>query len=187
MAPALGLGLLWGLLGDPGGATKVLHSLRYLHVAVSEPSLGIPQYMQMGFMDGIPFVRYDSEQGRLEPLTQWMKDGIEPGFWEWQTRNSTRNQHMDTKNMETLQERYNQSGGGAVTGLPSSGDSLSLTAPVLSTAVFVISFETVSAWLLIQLKMELEHQNVSLEGKGLGLRGFHPKVSTLERVWCRGT
>ncbi|XP_059347056.1 class I histocompatibility antigen, F10 alpha chain-like isoform X3 [Ammospiza nelsoni] len=110
MAPALGLGLLWGLLGDPGGATKVLHSLRYLHVAVSEPSLGIPQYMQMGFMDGIPFVRYDSEQGRLEPLTQWMKDGIEPGFWEWQTRNSTRNQHMDTKNMETLQERYNQSG-----------------------------------------------------------------------------
>ncbi|XP_059347057.1 class I histocompatibility antigen, F10 alpha chain-like isoform X4 [Ammospiza nelsoni] len=111
MAPALGLGLLWGLLGDPGCATKVLHSLRYLHVAVSEPSLGIPQYMQMGFMDGIPFVRYDSEQGRLEPLTQWMKDGIEPGFWEWQTRNSTRNQHMDTKNMETLQERYNQSGG----------------------------------------------------------------------------
>ncbi|XP_054145237.1 class I histocompatibility antigen, F10 alpha chain-like isoform X1 [Melozone crissalis] len=114
MAPALGLGLLWGLLGllgDPGGAIKVLHSLRYLHVAVSEPSPGIPQYMQMGFMDGIPFVRYDSEQGRLEPLTQWMKDGVQPGFWEWQTRNSMRNQHMDAKNLETLQERYNQSGG----------------------------------------------------------------------------
>uniref|UniRef100_A0A8U8BTE7 Uncharacterized protein n=1 Tax=Geospiza parvula TaxID=87175 RepID=A0A8U8BTE7_GEOPR len=63
----------------------VLHSLRYLDVAVSEPSPGIPQYMAIGYLDGIPFVRYDSA-GRMEPLTQWIKDGVELGYWERETQ-----------------------------------------------------------------------------------------------------
>ncbi|KAL2309089.1 hypothetical protein Nmel_005268 [Mimus melanotis] len=77
MAPALLLGLLLGLLGllwDLGGATKVLHSLCYLHVAVSEPSPGVPEFMTIGYLDGIPFMRYNSEWGRAEPLTQWIED-----------------------------------------------------------------------------------------------------------------
>ncbi|NXP95418.1 HA1F protein, partial [Passerina amoena] len=71
----------------------VLHSLRYLSVAVSEPSPGILQYMATGYLDGIPFTRYDSERGRVEPLTQWMKDGAEPEYWEGQTQIGVGNQH----------------------------------------------------------------------------------------------
>uniref|UniRef100_A0A8U8BQK7 Uncharacterized protein n=1 Tax=Geospiza parvula TaxID=87175 RepID=A0A8U8BQK7_GEOPR len=67
------------------GVREVLHSLRYLDVAVSEPSPGIPQYMAIGYLDGIPFVRYDSA-GRMEPLTQWIKDGVELGYWERETQ-----------------------------------------------------------------------------------------------------
>ncbi|XP_071312328.1 class I histocompatibility antigen, F10 alpha chain-like isoform X7 [Agelaius tricolor] len=111
MAAALALGLLLGLLGNPGAAAKVLHSLRYLFVAVSEPSPGIPQYMIVGYLDGIPFVRYDSERGRVEPLTQWIKDGVKPEYWERETQISVRYQHIDARNLETLRERYNQSGG----------------------------------------------------------------------------
>nr|XP_054506968.1 class I histocompatibility antigen, F10 alpha chain-like isoform X2 [Agelaius phoeniceus] len=114
MAPALGLGLLLGLLGllvDPGGATKVLHSLRYLNVAVSEPSAGIPQFMDIGFVDGIPFMRFDSERGRAEPLTQWMKDGIELEYWDRETQIAEGNQHVYARNLEILRERYNQSRG----------------------------------------------------------------------------
>ncbi|XP_036261245.1 class I histocompatibility antigen, F10 alpha chain-like isoform X3 [Molothrus ater] len=111
MAPALALGLLLGLLGDPGGATKVLHSLHYLSVAVSEPSPGIPQFMSIGYLDGIPFARYDSERGRAEPLTQWMKDGVEPEYWESETQINVRNQHISARDLETLRERYNQSRG----------------------------------------------------------------------------
>ncbi|XP_077645130.1 class I histocompatibility antigen, F10 alpha chain-like isoform X2 [Lonchura striata] len=112
MAPALGLFLgLLGLLGDPSAATKVLHSLHYLDVAVSEPSPGVPQYMEIGFVDGIPFTRYDSERGRAEPLTQWIKDGAEPGYWDRQTQIGVESQHVDARNLETLRERYNQSGG----------------------------------------------------------------------------
>ncbi|XP_071417374.1 class I histocompatibility antigen, F10 alpha chain-like [Pithys albifrons albifrons] len=111
MAPALGLGALLGLLGAPGGgATEVLHSLRYLNVAVSEPSPGVPQFMSMGFLDGIPFVRYDSKRGRLEPQTPWMEKGPEPGYWDGQTEINKRNQHIDAANLEILRGRYNQSG-----------------------------------------------------------------------------
>ncbi|XP_053858186.1 class I histocompatibility antigen, F10 alpha chain-like isoform X2 [Vidua macroura] len=114
MAPALGLGVLLGLLallGDPGAATKVLHSLHYLQVAVSEPSPGVPEFMEMGFVDGIPFMRYNSERGRAESLTQWIKDGAEPGYWDSVTQIAMRNQHVNARNLETLRERYNQSGG----------------------------------------------------------------------------
>ncbi|KAI1229565.1 hypothetical protein IHE44_0011822, partial [Lamprotornis superbus] len=91
--------------------SPVLHSLRYLHVAVSEPSPGIPEFMIIGYLDGIPFVRYDSERGRMEPLTEWIKDGAEPGHWDVQTQTSVQNQHMDAWNLETLRDRYNQSRG----------------------------------------------------------------------------
>ncbi|XP_059727671.1 class I histocompatibility antigen, F10 alpha chain-like [Haemorhous mexicanus] len=111
MPPALGLGLLLGLLGDPGDATKVLHSLRYLTVAVSESSPGVPQFMSTGYLDGIPFTRYDSERGQKVPLMQWIKDGAEPGYWERQTQICEGWRHVEARNLETLQDRYNQSGG----------------------------------------------------------------------------
>ncbi|XP_017591896.1 PREDICTED: class I histocompatibility antigen, F10 alpha chain isoform X3 [Corvus brachyrhynchos] len=111
MAPAPALGVLLGLLGALGRGKKVLHSLRYLSVAVSEPGPGIPQFMSMGFLDGIPFQRYDSERGRDEPLTPWMEEGPKPGYWDSETETSKRSQQMDAVNLETVRGRYNQSGG----------------------------------------------------------------------------
>ncbi|TRZ05869.1 hypothetical protein HGM15179_021238, partial [Zosterops borbonicus] len=87
----------------------VLHSLRYLNMVVSEPSLGIPQYMEMGFVDGIPITRYDSERGRVEPLTQWMKDGAELEYWDRNTQINVGNQHVCAVDLETARDRYNQS------------------------------------------------------------------------------
>ncbi|NXV09569.1 HA1F protein, partial [Cettia cetti] len=89
----------------------VLHSLRYLYVSVSEPSPGIPQFKVLGFVDGIPFVRYDSERGRMEPLTQWMKDGAELGYWDRNTQRAVEKQRVFARDLETLRARYNQSRG----------------------------------------------------------------------------
>ncbi|RMB92730.1 hypothetical protein DUI87_30876 [Hirundo rustica rustica] len=114
MAAALGLGLLLGvlgLLGEPGGANKVLHSLRYLDVAVSEPSPGIPQFLAMAFVDGILFGRYDSERGRVEPLAQGIKDEAEPGFWDNVTQVVVQRQCLGAVNLEMLRVLYNQSRG----------------------------------------------------------------------------
>uniref|UniRef100_A0A8C3Q785 Uncharacterized protein n=1 Tax=Geospiza parvula TaxID=87175 RepID=A0A8C3Q785_GEOPR len=96
-------------LGIPGPPFLVLHSLRYLDVAVSEPSPGIPQYMAIGYLDGIPFVRYDSA-GRMEPLTQWIKDGVELGYWERETQRAVRNQHIDAGNLETARNDTTRAG-----------------------------------------------------------------------------
>ncbi|NXB39686.1 HA1F protein, partial [Eulacestoma nigropectus] len=89
----------------------VLHSLRYLSVVVSEPGPGVPQFMIMGYLDGIPFTRYDSERGRDEPLTPWMKDGPEQEYWDSETEISKANQQADARNLDILRDRYNQSGG----------------------------------------------------------------------------
>ncbi|XP_027562892.1 class I histocompatibility antigen, F10 alpha chain-like, partial [Neopelma chrysocephalum] len=89
----------------------VLHSLRYLDVAVSEPSPGIPQYLSMGYVDGIPFNRYDTERGRTEPLTPWMAAGAEPGYWDGQTQINEGNRLIAATNLETVGGRYNWSGG----------------------------------------------------------------------------
>ncbi|NXE71893.1 HA1F protein, partial [Calcarius ornatus] len=89
----------------------VLHSLRYLEVAVSEPSPGVPQFMSIGYLDGIPFTRYDSERGRMEPLTEWMEDGVELGYWERETQICEGWRHVEARNLEIAQERYNQSRG----------------------------------------------------------------------------
>ncbi|NXB04306.1 HA1F protein, partial [Cnemophilus loriae] len=89
----------------------VLHSLRYLRVAVSEPGPGLPQYVAVAFVDGIPFVRYDSERGRMEPQTLWVAAGAEPGYWDSETQINERNRHLDPIRLKKLQVRYNQSGG----------------------------------------------------------------------------
>ncbi|NXU46640.1 1B27 protein, partial [Drymodes brunneopygia] len=80
-------------------------SLRYLDVAVSEPSPGLPQFVSMGYLDGIPFMRYDSERGRrgrVEPLTPWMEDGAELGYWDRETQICKGNQHANARDLETL-------------------------------------------------------------------------------------
>ncbi|XP_027558891.1 class I histocompatibility antigen, F10 alpha chain-like isoform X3 [Neopelma chrysocephalum] len=114
MALGLGLGTLLGVLGllrTPAGAAEVLHSLRYVRVAVSEPGPGLPQYMAVASVDGIPFACYNSERGRLEPQTLWMAAGAEPGYWDTETHFSERDRYQDPDDLKRLQIRYNQSGG----------------------------------------------------------------------------
>ncbi|NWV77822.1 HMR1 protein, partial [Dasyornis broadbenti] len=77
-------------------------SLRYLDVGVSEPGPGVPQFISLGYVDGIPFTRYDSERGRVEPQTQWIKDGVEPGYWDTQTQISEGHRHVYVRDLETL-------------------------------------------------------------------------------------
>ncbi|NXF00205.1 HA1F protein, partial [Menura novaehollandiae] len=89
----------------------VLHSLHYLRVAVSEPGPGMPQYLSMGYLDGIPFDRYDSERGRAEPLMPWMEAGVEPEHWDRVTQTCERNWHVNVADLETLRGRYIQSRG----------------------------------------------------------------------------
>ncbi|NWU05827.1 HA1F protein, partial [Cephalopterus ornatus] len=89
----------------------VVHSLRYLRVVVSEPGPGLPRYVGVGFVDGTPFARCDSERGRVEPQTLWVEAGAEPGYWDTETWLSERYRRWEAAHLERLQSWYNQSGG----------------------------------------------------------------------------
>ncbi|XP_066427225.1 class I histocompatibility antigen, F10 alpha chain-like isoform X1 [Molothrus aeneus] len=67
--------------------------------------------MSIGYLDGIPFVRYNSERGRVEPLTQWIKDGVEEEYWDRETQINVRNQQVAAGHLDVLREWYNQSRG----------------------------------------------------------------------------
>ncbi|XP_054035288.1 uncharacterized protein LOC104308126 [Dryobates pubescens] len=103
----LGLGLFLGVLG---GAVNGLHSLRYFHISLAEPSWGLPQFTAVGYVDGVPIARYDSNSRRMEPLREWMKANLDQGYWDGQTHLEQINERMNEVNIDILQTRYNQSG-----------------------------------------------------------------------------
>uniref|UniRef100_A0A672U6H4 Ig-like domain-containing protein n=1 Tax=Strigops habroptila TaxID=2489341 RepID=A0A672U6H4_STRHB len=92
--------------------SPLLHSLRYFDVAVSEPSPGVPQYQEVGYVDGNPFVRYDSESQRVEPQTHWIEANVDQEYWDRETQIARSNQQINSRNLDTLRDRYNQSRGG---------------------------------------------------------------------------
>ncbi|XP_027766471.1 class I histocompatibility antigen, F10 alpha chain-like [Empidonax traillii] len=67
--------------------------------------------MVLGYMDGIPFSRYDSERRRMEPQTPWMAAEPETEYWDEGTQIEDRNRLVAVTNLEILRDRYNWSGG----------------------------------------------------------------------------
>uniref|UniRef100_A0A8B9NJ68 MHC class I-like antigen recognition-like domain-containing protein n=1 Tax=Accipiter nisus TaxID=211598 RepID=A0A8B9NJ68_9AVES len=84
--------------------------MRYFHMAVSEPSPGVPQFMDAGYVDGNLISRYDSETGRTVPRADWMADNLDQQHWDGETQIGQRNQQVYRINLDTLRDRYNQSG-----------------------------------------------------------------------------
>ncbi|XP_027732010.1 patr class I histocompatibility antigen, A-108 alpha chain-like isoform X3 [Vombatus ursinus] len=83
MVTALSLG--------PGPHVSGSLSLRNFYTAVSQPELGEPRFIAVGYMDDQQFVRFDSDSAslRMESRAPWMDkmDQVDPDYWEWETRN----------------------------------------------------------------------------------------------------
>ncbi|XP_062456851.1 class I histocompatibility antigen, F10 alpha chain-like isoform X2 [Rhea pennata] len=116
MGPAMGPGrrlllLLALLLGGCGAAVASgPHSLRYFYTAVTEPSAGLPVFVIVGYVDGETFMRYDSETRKGEPRAAWMRQESQQ-YWDEETQIAQQNQQVYRMDLDTLQKRYNQSGG----------------------------------------------------------------------------
>ncbi|XP_014808067.1 PREDICTED: class I histocompatibility antigen, F10 alpha chain-like, partial [Calidris pugnax] len=87
------------------------HSLQYFNVVVLEPSPGVPEFVEVGFLDGTLISRYDSETGRTVPRADWMAANLDQQHWDSQTQIKQRDQRFNRVNLETVRGRYNQSGG----------------------------------------------------------------------------
>ncbi|XP_033928337.1 class I histocompatibility antigen, F10 alpha chain-like isoform X6 [Melopsittacus undulatus] len=108
MGPGSAVGLL--LLCGLGGGARVLHSMRYLSIAVSDPSPGVPRFQAMGYVDRNLFVHCSSESKRCQPRTQWIEDNVGQEYWDRVNLIAQTIQQLSYDGLNTLRDLYNQSG-----------------------------------------------------------------------------
>ncbi|XP_021540376.1 class I histocompatibility antigen, Gogo-C*0202 alpha chain-like [Neomonachus schauinslandi] len=76
------------------------HSLKYFHTAVSRPGRREPRFVVVGYVDGTPFVRFDSDAAsrRMEPRAPWVeREG--PEYWDRETRNAKGHAQLSRRNL----------------------------------------------------------------------------------------
>ncbi|XP_076562406.1 H-2 class I histocompatibility antigen, L-D alpha chain-like isoform X3 [Arvicanthis niloticus] len=115
MAPRTLLLLLAAALA-PTQTCAGSHSLRYIHTTVSQPGLGEPRFMEVGYVDDTEFVRFDSyaENPRYEPRARWVEQEG-PEYWEQITQIAKGNERWNRLFLRTALRYYNQSEGGSHT------------------------------------------------------------------------
>nr|XP_061808379.1 H-2 class I histocompatibility antigen, Q9 alpha chain-like [Nerophis lumbriciformis] len=90
----------------------VIHTLKYIHTASSQIP-NFPEFLSVGYVDGVQIVHYDSKSRKYRPKQDWMNKitSEDPSYWETQTHISIGNQQVAKVNIETAKERFNQTGG----------------------------------------------------------------------------
>nr|QER90616.1 MHC class I alpha antigen [Acipenser dabryanus] len=86
------------------------HSLRYFYTGTSGMT-EFPEYVSVGMVDDVQIDYYDSKSKEDISKQQWMKDNMEPGYWETQTQACLGDQQAFKANIGILTERFNQTGG----------------------------------------------------------------------------
>lgn len=88
------------------------HSLKFLFTQTSGVQ-SIPEFVVVGLVDEVQGGYYDSNTGRPEPQTEWIKKLMkdDPQHLEWYTYRSLDVQHSFKHYIENLRKRFNQTEG----------------------------------------------------------------------------
>ncbi|XP_072331376.1 major histocompatibility complex class I-related gene protein-like isoform X2 [Scyliorhinus torazame] len=86
------------------------HSLRYFLTGIT-PIPGFPEFVAVGYVDGVQFIMYDSDRKDLIPREQWMVDSEGPEFWERKKYLAREREENFKYHVPILMTRTNQSGG----------------------------------------------------------------------------
>ncbi|XP_047663619.1 class I histocompatibility antigen, Non-RT1.A alpha-1 chain-like isoform X2 [Tachysurus fulvidraco] len=91
---------------------SVTHALQYIHTAIT-PGINLPEYTDVGLVDGEPFVHYDSNIKKYIPRTEWIKKitDDDPDYWSSGTQIQNDAQKIYKENVITLMRRFNQTEG----------------------------------------------------------------------------
>ncbi|XP_030003758.1 major histocompatibility complex class I-related gene protein-like isoform X2 [Sphaeramia orbicularis] len=86
------------------------HSLTYIYTALSkDPKIpGIHEFTAMGILDSRVIHYFDSTTQVKTPRTDWMKECLEPKYWDEGTRSLKDKQQWFKDYMDILKERMNQ-------------------------------------------------------------------------------
>ncbi|XP_057683544.1 class I histocompatibility antigen, F10 alpha chain-like isoform X2 [Corythoichthys intestinalis] len=90
----------------------VIHTLKYIETASSQIP-NFPEYLEVGYVDGVQITHYDSKSGKYRPKQEWMNKitAEDPRYWERETQRNIGNQQVAKVNIEIAKERFNQTGG----------------------------------------------------------------------------
>ncbi|KAK1880394.1 Major histocompatibility complex class I-related protein [Dissostichus eleginoides] len=103
--------LLMGIVG-PHCTSARTHSLKYFHTASSGVP-NFPEFVAVGLVDEVEMMHYDSNTKRAEPKQDWMSKitDKDPDYWEEEAQGLVGAQQIYKVNIETLKQRFNQTGG----------------------------------------------------------------------------
>ncbi|XP_038673430.1 class I histocompatibility antigen, F10 alpha chain-like [Scyliorhinus canicula] len=86
------------------------HSLRYFLTSMT-PIPGFPEFLVVGYVDGVQFIMYDGDRKELIPREQWMVQSEGRESWERKTVLAMDQQQNIKVYFQFLMARSNQSGG----------------------------------------------------------------------------
>ncbi|KAG7243827.1 hypothetical protein INR49_006809 [Caranx melampygus] len=86
------------------------HSLTYIYTALSQPVglPGIQEFTAMGLIDDRMIDYFDSEHPKKVPKQPWMKERLEPVYWEKGTQSRQSKQQWFKDNIKILMDRMRQ-------------------------------------------------------------------------------
>ncbi|XP_027029980.2 class I histocompatibility antigen, F10 alpha chain-like [Tachysurus fulvidraco] len=104
--------LLWNYSFSVHLSYGVTHTLHYIHTAVT-PGINLPEYTDVGLVDGETFVYYDSNIRKYIPITEWIKNitGYDADYWSSGTQIQNDAQEIYKDDVITLMRRFNQTAG----------------------------------------------------------------------------
>nr|XP_061821870.1 class I histocompatibility antigen, F10 alpha chain-like [Nerophis lumbriciformis] len=111
-ADIMNLFLFFLLVVQMHSVTPVIHTLQYFYTASSQVP-NFPEYVIVGYVDGVEISYYDSNIRKAESKQDWMNKitAEDPKYWQRQTEISVRNELIAKHNLEVRKKRFNQTGG----------------------------------------------------------------------------
>ncbi|XP_057683803.1 class I histocompatibility antigen, F10 alpha chain-like [Corythoichthys intestinalis] len=89
----------------------VIHTLKYIETASSQIP-NFPEFLSVGYVDGVQIVHYDSKSRKLRPKQDWMKKitAEDPTYWERNRELLIHSEQVNKVSLETAKERFNRTG-----------------------------------------------------------------------------